>query len=101
MCLQYLKNSMGGAITVSENDIIASISELASNSGIFCEPAAAIGCAGLKLGLESKLIDKGERVVLLLTGNGLKDIGSAEKSIIIPKAIEADISELLKIPGLI
>ena len=71
-----VKESNGMAITVSDEQIMAGQKELASSTGIFAEPAAACGYAVLKSASEQKLIDSNASVVLLITGNGLKDVGA-------------------------
>ena len=48
--------------------------ELARATGVFVEPAAAAAFAGFARMCESGVIKPDERVLLMLTGNGLKDI---------------------------
>lgn len=53
---------------------------LLAREGVFCEPASAAGVAGLlKLHAAGRLT-AGQRVVAVLTGNGLKDPGTALKA---------------------
>ena len=68
--------SGGEAVTVSDDEILAAIGELAGLAGVFAEPAAAAPWAAAKRLLANGRIDKDETVVLLITGNGLKDIGA-------------------------
>ncbi len=68
--------SDGEAVIVSDDEILAAIGELASMAGVFAEPAAAAPWAAAKQLAQNGLIDKAETVVLLVTGNGLKDIGA-------------------------
>ncbi len=63
------------AISVSDESILSNQKEFNKATGILCEPSSAATYAGYKnLLLENKLKDKS--VLLLITGNGLKDIES-------------------------
>ena len=54
---------------VSDTQILDAYRFLAANEGVFCEPASAASVAGLlNHGAEGA-----ERIVCVLTGNGLKD----------------------------
>ncbi len=65
---------------VSDEEILEAYRQLAAE-GIFCEPASATGVAGLiKLHAQGKL-EPGQKVVAVLTGNGLKDPGMALKAV--------------------
>ncbi len=71
-------NETGGAyISVSDNDILAAIPSMARLSGVFGEPAGATAYAGLVKAVNDGLVGADDRVVVLNTGNGLKDIASA------------------------
>ncbi|CAM3773877.1 threonine synthase [Alkalicoccus chagannorensis] len=68
----------GGAIDyVTDDQIIEAYKLLASEEGVFAEPASAASVAGLIKQLETGEIAKGSRVVSVLTGNGLKDPDTA------------------------
>jgi threonine synthase len=54
---------------------------LARASGIFAEPAASAAYAGLLQAVSEGQVDHNERVVVLITGSGLKDIASAIQSV--------------------
>ncbi|MBX3064378.1 MAG: threonine synthase [Anaerolineae bacterium] len=79
--VRAVKESQGAYVTVSDEAILAAIPELARQSGVFAEPAAAAALAGLKQARQNGTIQANESVVLLLTGSGLKDINSAMKSV--------------------
>ncbi|MDJ0698736.1 MAG: threonine synthase [Woeseiaceae bacterium] len=68
--------SGGEAVTVPDEEILAAIGELASASGVFAEPAAAAPWAAAKRLARSGRIGKDETIVLLITGNGLKDVAA-------------------------
>lgn len=71
----------GVYVRVSDEDILAAIPTLARGSGVFAEPAAAAAYAGLVAAVDRKLIGKHDRVVVLSTGSGLKDVASAMKAV--------------------
>jgi threonine synthase len=70
------RESGGTVLTVEDSDILAAIRTLGA-AAIFAEPAAATGYAGLKAAVERGLISAGEKVVLMSTGSGLKDVRAA------------------------
>jgi len=66
----------GGAIvSVTDDEIAAAWRALAREEGIFCEPASAAALAGVDLWD----LAEGTRVVLVLTGHGLKDPGALDR----------------------
>lgn len=70
------KDESGGAFnTVTDDEIAVAYSLLASEEGIFCEPASAASVAGLLKVKEQ--VPEGAKIVCVLTGNGLKDPESA------------------------
>jgi len=79
--IRAVRETNGVYISVSDDAILAAIPELAQYTGVFAEPAAATTLAGLHKAIADGAIKPGEQVVLLSTGNGLKDIQSAMRSI--------------------
>jgi len=68
----------GGAyVQVSDEEILAAIPRLAQGAGVFAEPAGAAALAGLIRAMDVGLVERDERIVVVNTGNGLKDIDSA------------------------
>lgn len=80
-CLAELRSSQGGGVTVSDDAIRSAIPRLAGLTGVFAEPAGAAPLAGLEAALASGLVERGERVVLLITGTGLKDVAAAASAV--------------------
>lgn len=72
-----VKETGGAYLAVSDAQILAAIPDLARKTGVFAEPAGATAYAGLIEAVQQGLIDRDERIVILNTGNGLKDIASA------------------------
>lgn len=93
-CLRAIRSSRGSGVTVSDDAIVAAIGELARYTGVFAEPAAAATLAGFQSALAQGVVDRDERVVLLVTGSGLKDIPSARRGIRVPEPIQPDIDAL-------
>ncbi|MCX5748946.1 MAG: threonine synthase [Candidatus Saganbacteria bacterium] len=90
------EESNGSIRAVTDDEIISAYKYVASNEGVFCEPASAASIAGLlKYGGE---IPKGSTVVCVLTGHGLKDpdtaVRSGTKVIEVPSKIEEIVKHL-------
>ncbi len=71
----------GAFITVSDAEILAAIPALAGGCGVFAEPAGAAAFAGLRKALDCSQIAAHERIVVLNTGSGLKDVASAMRAV--------------------
>ena len=61
----------GDAELVSEREILEGFTELAK-AGFFVEPTSAVAYSAYKKQLKSGAVAKKDRVVVVLTGNGLK-----------------------------
>jgi threonine synthase len=72
LILRAVRESGGTALAVSDDELIAAQRELGGSEGIYAAPEAAATLAGLRSLLDEGAIARSERVVLLLTGNGLK-----------------------------
>lgn len=70
-----IRDSGGHIGIVTDKEILAAHYWLASNEGVFVEPASAAGVAGLmKLAAgPERPIPEGARIVITVTGHGLKD----------------------------
>ena len=78
MAANAVNQSGGFGISVSDDNILQSQKEFIIKTGILCEPSSAATYAAYKqLINENKLLDKS--VLLLITGNGLKDIESLKR----------------------
>jgi threonine synthase len=76
-----VKETGGAYISVTDQEILAAIPAMARGSGVFGEPAGATAYAGLVKAANEGLVSADERIVVLNTGNGLKDVASAMKSV--------------------
>jgi threonine synthase len=70
--LKRLSQYNGIAEEVTDEEIVEGILMLARTEGIFTEPAGGVAIAVLKKLVERGKIDKDERIVCYITGNGLK-----------------------------
>lgn len=86
----------GGIITaVTDEEILESWRMLSSKEGVFVEPASATGLAALKQQIERGEIDPaGKTAVVVLTGHGLKDPGTAVDQASPPQSIGASVEAL-------
>jgi threonine synthase len=91
MALRTVRGTGGAAVVVDDEAIIAAIGRLARLTGVFAEPAAAAALAGLEAALAEGLVDRGERIVVLITGSGLKDIDAAARTVTRPTALPPDL----------
>jgi threonine synthase len=88
--LRALRESNGDCVIISDQNILVAQEKLASEKGIFCEPSAAAAFAGfLKYYLENPL-KASEKIVIVLTGSGMKDLQAAEKAVSVKKQIIID-----------
>ena len=72
----------GGAyICLSDDEILAAIPALARSTGVFAEPAGAAAYAGLVKAVDKRLVCRDEKIVVLNTGNGLKDVAGAMQAV--------------------
>jgi threonine synthase len=83
------RDASGGAIeAVSDDEILDAYGFLAGCEGVFCEPASAASVAGLRKRARAKATDSLRRVVCVLTGAGLKDPDTAQRTK--PRMTEVD-----------
>jgi threonine synthase len=96
-----VKETGGAYITVSDDEILAAIPPMARLSGVFGEPAGAAAYAGLIKAVAEGLVGADERVVVLNTGNGLKDVAGAMKSVELvgtqPYRVSTDLEDVKRV----
>jgi len=86
MAAHAVKKSAGDAISVSDEEIIRAQKTAARELGLLIEPAAAASYAGFQLYASLGKIREKDSVLLMFTGNGLKDAVSLEQWNPVPKA---------------
>lgn len=92
--LRAVRDSHGKMMNVSDDEILDAMRTLARYAGVFAEPAGAASFAGLVRMAEQGKIDPEERVVAVVTGNGLKDIDTAIRAAGKPTIVEPDFAEI-------
>lgn len=70
--LDILRRSGGGAVAVTDEEMIADTKVVGAAEGLFCAPEGAACFSGLKKLLASGQVSTGERIVLFNTGTGVK-----------------------------
>jgi len=91
--LRAVRATGGTAAAVTDDEILSAIPELARASGVFGEPAGAAAFAGFRRMAKDGLLGADERVAVVVTGNGLKDIDGTRHAAGIPLRCSADIGE--------
>jgi len=79
--LRAVRQTDGAFIRVDDDEILAAIPTLARGCGVFAEPAAAAAYAGLVKAVEQGLVKADDRIIVLATGSGLKDVASAMQAV--------------------
>jgi threonine synthase len=84
----------GRFVAVSDEEILQAMRDLARGAAVFAEPAGATGFAGLCKLAAQGLVRSDERVVVVVTGNGLKDVEAAVQAGGQPTLIEPTLESL-------
>jgi threonine synthase len=92
--IQQIKHSCGDMVAVSDNEILDAMRMTARLGGVFGEPAGVAGVAGLKKAIEQQIVGSNETALVVITGNGLKDIQSAKQAAGQAISVEANIAAL-------
>ncbi len=94
------RDESGGVIeAVTDEEILEAYALLASEEGIFAEPASAASVAGVMKKAKAGFFKEGSKVACVLTGNGLKDPDTAIKVGKQPKVIPAEFDAVVKAIG--
>jgi threonine synthase len=89
----------GGAIySVDEDEVGGNMHLLASTSGVFGEAAAGVTLGAAKRAVQQGVLGPADRVVLVVTGDGLKTPGPV-RELLEPVEIEADADAVLDLVG--
>ena len=92
--LRAARHSGGSFVTVSDEQILDALAALGRDAAVFAEPAAAAAYAGLLAELRTGAVDRAEQIVVLVTGNGLKDVPAATRAVSPPAPIEPNLDAL-------
>ena len=97
--LKRLAQYNGFAEECNNQEILDAIILLAKTEGIFTEPAGGVSISVLQKMVEQGKIDKNDKVVCYVTGNGLKATESIMSILKKPKTMKAEISEIAAVVG--
>ncbi len=95
------RDQSGGLIDmVSDEEILSAYHLVAAKEGVFVEPSSAAGIAGLIKYKSAKKLPKGKRIVITVTGNGLKDVQWVLDGAPSPTVIPVDVNRAAEVIGL-
>lgn len=89
--LKGIEDTHGLAYTVTEDEILISLQEMATRDGLFTEPASALPLAAFKKHTDKF---KGKRCLFVLTGSGLKDTKVVAKHSLTPPVLKPDLEHI-------
>ncbi len=92
--LRAARESGGAYLAVPDDSILAAIRDLARTAAVFAEPAGATAYAGLLAAVQMKMIGYDDRVLVLNTGSGLKDVRAAMQAAGEARVIEPTLKAL-------
>nr|NIM25178.1 threonine synthase [Nitrosopumilaceae archaeon]NIP09211.1 threonine synthase [Nitrosopumilaceae archaeon]NIS95701.1 threonine synthase [Nitrosopumilaceae archaeon] len=92
--LKRLQQYNGYAEECNNREILDAILLLAQTEGIFTEPAGGVSVSVLQKMVEQGKIDKDDKVVCYVTGNGLKATESIMEVLKKPEVLKADVAEI-------
>jgi threonine synthase len=96
LTLEKIRESNGVAESVNDDEMLEAVWQLARGEGIFAEPAAASTLAAFNKLKRNGIITGGEKVVLLVTGTGLKSSAALDRLGEAP-VIDPDPDQLMKL----
>jgi threonine synthase len=89
--MRAVRETQGAFVIVNDEEILKAIPSLARGSGVFAEPAGAASLAGAVKAISMGLVAPDERIVILVTGSGLKDIRATLQAVKMPKRIKPNL----------
>lgn len=100
LAVNAANESNGFIDSVTDDEILEAYKMLTREEGIFAEPASAASLAGVIKTYKAGKLKKGDVVVSVLTGNGLKDPDNAIKICSAPIKVDNNIEEIRKAIGI-
>ena len=100
LAVNAANESNGFIDSVTDDEILEAYKMLTREEGIFAEPASAASLAGVIKTYKTGKLKKGDVVVSVLTGNGLKDPDNAIKICNAPIKVDNNIEEIRKAIGI-
>ncbi|MBI5293407.1 MAG: threonine synthase [Chloroflexi bacterium] len=78
--VRAVRETGGEYVVVTDDEILAAMRDLARGAAVFAEPAGSTAYAGLMRAVHNGAVGADETIVVINTGNGLKDVKSAMKA---------------------
>jgi threonine synthase len=102
LAVEAVEESAGGFAAVPDEEILAAQRQLAATDGVFVEPASAAGVAGLLGEIAGGGSYDGQRIVVTVTGHGLKDIDTALSTFtdLVDTVVDPDVAAAAAAAGL-
>ena len=100
LAVDAIKSSGGLIDMVTDDEILSAYRILSSREGVFVEPSSAAGVAGLIKKKNAGELPTNKRIVITVTGHGLKDVqwalegNTAATPVVIPVDVKAAAKEL-------
>jgi threonine synthase len=99
------RDTSGGVIeAVTDEEILAAHRILSAKVGVFVEPASAAGVAGVLKRAQAGLVPAGAKIVITVTGHGLKDpawaLRTEDGAEVQPQKVTADVMSIAQALGL-
>jgi threonine synthase len=95
--LRAVRETGGAFAAASDDEILAAQRRMAASEGLFVEPASAAPLAGLRKLVDEGVVARSESVVLVATGNGLKDPDVVQRFGTRPERVEPTIAALRRL----
>ena len=92
LVLKWIRERDGLILAVSDREMLAAQKMLAQEEGIFCQPESATSLAAVLKFRDRISLKKQDRIVLILTGSGLKSLKPLESQKI--RILQADLDNL-------
>ncbi len=92
--LRAVRETGGAYLAVTDLEILSAMRELGREAAVFAEPAGAAAYAGALKAIRTGKVDAREHILVLNTGNGLKDIPSAMNAAGVARVIQPDLASL-------
>jgi len=98
LAVETARSSHGAILVVGEDEIAPNVAELARTTGVWGETAPAVTFGALRQAAERGLVGSADRVVLLVSGDGLKTPGLVDH-LVEPVTIAPDSDAVLELLG--
>jgi threonine synthase len=97
--LAWIRASRGTMVAVDDPAILDAMRVTARLGGVFGEPAGVAGIAGLRAAVAAGAVPREATALVVITGNGLKDVQSAGEAAGRPHDIRPDLGAVEALMG--